>query len=87
MPVVLLRFLPYIAAFLAVLAGVAYIDHRGYARAQADQAALEQRLGAKITDAVASIDTQTAARIGAIHRTESTVIQPVITKELASAAR
>lgn len=37
MPALLLRYLPHLAIVLAVLAGVWYIDHRGYQRAMDDR--------------------------------------------------
>lgn len=87
MPTWLLRLLPHIGIALAVLAGVAYIDHRGYQRAQDDQAALERKITDKINDAVAEIDRKTAASLANIDTADRTIIQPTITREIASDPR
>ena len=90
---ILIRFLPYILAVAAVLGGIAWIDHRGYERAQADakfertvtallieRAARrqEQRLASRL----AAIDTALAQRLGSIETTRRTIVQPVISREL-----
>jgi len=82
MPAIILRFLPHIAIALAIIGAIFFIDHRGYQRAQADQAKLEARIAAKITDAVDAIDKKTAVRIADIDTTQRTIVQPVLTREI-----
>jgi len=81
-PAWLLRFLPHIAVALAVIGALLFVDHRGYARAQDDQKKLEQRITAKISDAVDAIDKKTATRIADIDTTQRTIVQPVLTREI-----
>lgn len=87
MPAFLLRLLPYGVAALALVGAVLYIDHQGYVRAQTEQAVLERKISDKIGEAVVAIDAQTQARLSGIRSTDRTVLQPIITKELASAPR
>jgi hypothetical protein len=78
---------PYLACVALVLAGVAYIDHRGYERAQADEAKREAAFAKVVADAVADIDRKTAERIASIDTTQRTVVQPIIAKEIAGDPR
>ena len=93
MPAILFRFLPHIAIVLAVLAGVWYIDNRGYDRAIADRDARDAKaraqwdarieaLSIKLGTDIADIDltaTRTIERIGTI---EKTIVQPTIQREI-----
>lgn len=87
MPVWLIRYLPHIGIALALLAAILFIDHRGYKRAQADEAAREARITAVITKAVEDIDAKTAGRIAAIDKTQRTIVQPILTREILSDPR
>lgn len=87
MPAWLIRYLPHIVVALAIIAAVVWIDQRGYERAQADQAAQERRVTAAITKAVDDIDAKTAARLASIDTTQRTIVQPTITREIASDPR
>jgi hypothetical protein len=88
-----LRALPYLAVILAVAGAAAWIDHRGYQRAddaaklekaQADSRAREiaNKITGAITDAVATVDKNTAATLSRIDVTNRTIIQPTIRKEI-----
>lgn len=81
------RFWPHLLAATAIISAILYLEHRGYERARADQAALEARIGARIALAVEDIDKRTAERIAGIDTTQRTVVQPVITREIMSAPR
>jgi hypothetical protein len=94
----MMRFLPYIGAILAILAAVAYIDHKGYQRAK--QAAeleraqdaivalnLQRTITAGLAVAVSKVDTQTAAALGNIDVTSRTIIQPTIRREIVKNSR
>lgn len=85
-------FLPYIAIASLLIACVAWIDHRGYKRAEADAerrwqeqiaiaAAETRRIEGKINGAVGQIDTNTGKRIDKIRIVRQTVINN-LTKEL-----
>jgi hypothetical protein len=82
MPLLLLKALPYLAAVAAMLAGVWYIDHLGYQRAQADQAKLEQKLTSKLDAKFALIDSSLHTSLGQIDTHNTTVVQPAITREI-----
>jgi hypothetical protein len=86
-PALLARFIPHIAAALAIVGAVWWINDAGYERAQADQAALEKRLTARIDATVADIDRVTADRLGGIDAADRTIIQPLLTREIAGAPR
>jgi hypothetical protein len=92
MPALLLRFLPHGLIVLAVLAGVAWIDHRGYQRAKADAetrlkanaiavAKLLRKSEARMAANMAATDADTAARVDRIETVNRTFIQPTLTKE------
>lgn len=87
MPAWLLRFLPHALAVVAILGAMWWLDDRGYQRAKADQAALELRLAEKIADSVMAIDQASAARLAALDTAQRTIVQPIITKEIASDPR
>lgn len=82
----LIRFLPHALVIAAVLGFIAYVDHRGYERAQADNKAAEERIVRKVGEAVDDIDRKTADRLADIRATER-VLQPIISKEIASDPR
>lgn len=87
MTALLARFWPHLAVALAVIGVLFWVDDRGYQRAKADQAALEQRISERVSDAVAEIDRRNAARFAEIDSADRTVIQPIITREIASDPR
>lgn len=90
--------LPHIAAAAAVLGLVWWLDHRGYQRARADIAADAARIESRIrsdlrrseqrlTDRLAAIDGNVAARIADVDTLHRTVIQPTVVKELTRETR
>lgn len=92
-PAALLRFVPHIALAFALLAGVWWLDHRGYQRAKqeagqrqiVDAIAAERktrRIERALGDAVAAIDANTGAKIENIRVLRQTVVQ-TIEKDLA----
>jgi len=94
----LLRLLPYGAALAALVALYMAIDHAGYQRAQAADAAarsIAEGAAARITaqiehDLGARLDgiyTNLSGEIGGIDAVNRTIIQPVIQKEIASDPR
>lgn len=78
----------------AILLGLWYVDHRGYKRAEehyqlqeAKRVEMEAHLAAKIhgelQDGLTAIDRDTTGKLASIDRTERTVVQPIITREIA----
>lgn len=78
---------------IAVLAAAWFLDHRGYQRAQAESHARELERAAITAAAVAAIDQQLDGKLRAIadrldvrldtlDREGTTVVQPIITREL-----
>jgi hypothetical protein len=92
LPAIVKRFLPHGLIVLAVLAGVWFLDHRGYQRAKADAETrlkanaiiIEKALRkseARMTANMAATDSATAARVEQIETINRTIIQPTLTKE------
>lgn len=85
-------FLPYIGGVALILSAIAWIDHRGYKRAEADAerrwqeqiaiaAAETKRIEGRLQGAVGEIDRNTGQRIDKIRIVRQTVINN-LTKEL-----
>lgn len=84
----LLRYWQYIAIVAAVLGAAWYLDHRGYKRAEAEQAARmaeaerqAERIEKALLEQISQIDQLTAARLSAIDVHHRTVVQPIIERE------
>ena len=93
-----LRLLPYLGVVIAVASVAAWIDHRGFERAETraklDNANaairardLQRTVTAAITIAVGKIDINTADQIAQIKTVNRTIIQPEIQKEIIRDAR
>jgi hypothetical protein len=98
MPPWLLRFLPHIGIAIALGIAIWRIDAAGYNRARKDaerreltQAILiakaERRLSQQISEGLATLDGNAAARLSEINVTERTIVQPTIVKEIQREAR
>lgn len=87
MPVWLLRLIPYGAAAIALAGAVWWIDSSAVDRTKAEQAAIEKRLGEQIAVAVSDIDKNNAIRLTGIRNVDRTILQPTITREIASDPR
>lgn len=94
----LLRFWPYLAAVLAVLSGVIYIDHVGYERAKTEQATAQAKadkimtarfnaLQSHLDDEMQKNNDVLTSTIDNISTMSRVVIQPALQKELAHAPR
>lgn len=89
MPAWLVRFLPHVLVVAAVIAAVAWIDHRGYQRAQKD-AKFERvvtallidrrvdRLEDELTLKLAGIDAELVDRLGGLETYRRTIVRPAI---------
>lgn len=96
MPAILLRFLPHIAIVLAVLGGVAWIDHKGYQRAKKDaefermvqahqiQIAVN-RINTKTADTIALADLNATSTVREVQTFNRTVVQPTLIREIQNA--
>jgi hypothetical protein len=93
MPVWLLRFLPHIGIALALGFAIWWIYDSGAdaAEAKAERreltqailiARMEKRLSSQITEGLANIDSNAAARLSSIDVTEKTVVMPTIQREI-----
>ncbi|MDF0540768.1 hypothetical protein PX699_00300 [Sphingobium sp. H39-3-25] len=98
MPAWLIRILPHVLVVAAVLGAIWWIDHRGYARARKDAAYERMVTATMIVRARRDSEAAMAAEIAAIGRTvgdqvagirqiNRTIVQPTLTKEIASNAR
>lgn len=101
MPVIptwLLKLLPYAAVVLLVLAGVAWIDHRGYERATRDAEMRQQadaillgrqlaKLQGSLVESVGQVGRDVTIKLDGIETVNRTIIQPTIMKEIASDPR
>lgn len=97
MPGWLLRIMPQIGVALAIIGAVAWIDHRGYRRAILDRDAREAIMLAKLDEALRRSEHRLAGQVAAIdadyarHRASvaatRTIIQPIITREIARETR
>lgn len=88
---------PQLLIGAALIGAVAYIDHRGYERAEqaalvreakAEKAAADRQAAIvkQIADAMVQIDANNAARLAQINQTRSTV-NTIIQKEVATSPR
>jgi hypothetical protein len=93
-----LKALPYVLAIAALFGAVKYLEHVGAKRAEqqhkleqleADKRMLieVQAIGAAIGHGVALADQKNAERLASIETTNRTIIQPTLTKEIASDPR
>jgi len=98
MPDILLRFLPHIAIVLAVLAGVAWIDHNAAARTrdQIESASIKienkvrsdlRQSEQRLAGGIGGVDKTVRDQVGSIGAVHTTIIQPTLTKELSRETR
>jgi hypothetical protein len=87
------RWLPHLLAACAVIAAVAWIDHRGYERAREDAehdqlvTALmielrAQRIEQALSGEIAALDRSLAAELAGIEHVETTIVRPAIEREI-----
>ena len=89
------RFWPHLLALALLIGAVWFLDHRGYRRAEREQAAAEARAAALQSELLRSLERKLAVemeavgnrladRLGRIGETRN-IIQPVIEREIARA--
>ena len=83
---ILSRVWPYLAGAALIIGAMLYLDHMGYARAQADRVKADAALFAKIDARLNDIDTALSGKVAAIDRTE-TIVKPTLIREINSAPR